>query len=142
MSIEVDGIGSLVSRLGDIPDDVADELRPTLRRIGSDLHRKSLTVAPFLEGDLRAAGFADPIGGGHTPGVEVGYNGPRDYLAVQHEGGWRNLIAWGREMGPTRIENYTTPGTGPKFLERPWLENKGRYSEALQDAARRGLRRG
>jgi len=131
--LRVDGADRLISKLGAMPGRVEGEVKRTLPRIGADLQGKSQRVAPMRESDLRAHAFFRLIPG---LGVEVGYEG-LPYIIPQHEGGWLNHMG---KNGPVDIENYTTPGTGDKFLERPFMENKPRYKDAVKDAARKGVR--
>jgi hypothetical protein len=137
MGFGVEGVDRLVGKLEAMPARVKFSVVSELDDIGKDLKADSQAVAPFEEGDLRAQAYSGVFESGDDPYLEMGYDGPRDYLLVQHEGGWRNFMG---QYGPKRIENYTTPGTGPKFLERPWLENKPRYKVAVKDAVRKGLR--
>lgn len=137
MSMRAEGFDRLAAKLEASPGRVESEFRTTMSRIGLDLYGKSIRRAPFEEGDLRAAGDWDLHGAKFSPELEVFYDGPPGYLLVQHEGGWENFMG---QYGPKQIENYTTPGTGPKFLEGPFLENKPRYKQAMRSAARKGLR--
>jgi hypothetical protein len=137
MPIRVEGVERLVAKLDRITPSVYDELGDELDSIGSDLKAKSVSVAPFREGDLRESAYHNLHASYPDLEMTVGYDGPPDYLLVQHEGGWENFMG---EYGPKRIENYTTPGTGPKFLENPWTQNKAQYKRRSQQAARRGLR--
>lgn len=137
MGFRVEGLNGLVAKLEAIPGQAAGEMRDEMERIVKDAEGKSVRVAPFEDGDLRASSYSFVDGPRMRPVGEVGYIGPEGYLLVQHEGGWENFMG---KYGPKRIENYTTPNTGPKFLEAPWLENKPRYQVAIKDAVKRGLR--
>jgi len=95
----------------------------------------------FVDDEFMAA--ADPAGGNPTPttsfnpGVSedeptmtVGFNTP--YAAVQHEGH--------RADGSHEIKNYTrTDGRGPKFLERPLIEQAAKWLRILAERVRKGL---
>lgn len=138
MASSLVGLEKLNKRLDAIPRRVRDEVHDELEDIGKDLKEASQGVVPYDQGDLRDAAYSRPSKHENGASVEVGYEG-LPYIIVQHEGGWRNLVAWGREMGPTRIRNYTTPGTGPKFLEAPFAERKAQYKVRIRNAAIRGL---
>jgi len=135
--VRVQGVDRLIGKLGAIPSNTESEVADELEDVGEELQADSQAVAPFEEGDLRVAAYHDVAHVGDTVTLVVGYLGPRDYLLVQHEGGWENFMG---QYGPKEIENYTTPGTSDKFLERPWLENKPRYKQAVKEATKRGLR--
>jgi len=85
---------------------------------------KSIAVTPEEWGALRGSGTVKPLNGGKTQ--EIAYGGAAaPYALVQHEapGGW----------------NYTTPGTGPKYLETPLRENADKVLKLLNEATKRGL---
>lgn len=105
--------------------------------IGKDLKEASQAVVPYKLGDLRDAAYHE-VSGGDEPELEVGYRG-LPYIWVQHEGGWINHM--GRN-GPVRIENYTTPGTGAKYLETPFAERKEGYAHDLANAVVKPLKEG
>lgn len=117
------GVNKLVMRFTAASRQTEFQTVSTLDEIGKDLLGKSKEVTPKDEEDLRDSGYAGVFQGPEGPMLEVGYQ--TDYALRLHE-----------EL----FENYTTPGTGPKYLERPFLENQSRYREMLMDAARRPLR--
>ncbi len=121
--VDSGGVTKLRHKFSEISRLTETETTTTLEDIGRDLLTKSRAVTPKDTGDLRASGYYDITRGQEGPALEVGYT--KEYAIYQHE----NLF-----------ENYTTPGTGPKYLENPFLENKGRYVEMLRDAARRPIR--
>ncbi len=138
--MRLEGVDRLTRKLNASPARVERRAKDTLSDVGADLKGRSQSVAPYRPGEsdhLRDHAFSEVSSGRGGPELQVGYEGPQDYLLVQHEGGWLNFM--GTE-GPKRIENYTTPGTGPKFLETPYLENKNRYKREIADAVRRALR--
>lgn len=77
------------------------------------VHGEAVQLAPLETGRLRESARVDTERDDENGyRREVSFNTP--YAAVQHEGGW--------ETGPLaghRIRRYTTPGTGPKYLEAP-----------------------
>ncbi len=88
-----------------------------LNEAANDLKVHSLQITPMEFGPLRASVEVDRANHQHLR-AQVSYN--TKYAAAQHEG----------EMTYTRADgtivhwvarNYTTPGTGSKFLERPLL---------------------
>lgn len=116
------GVNKLQHRFTLVSKLTEKETIKELEDIGHDLKRKSQDVVPYREGDLEASAYVNRFWENGNPYVEVGYRAP--YALRLHE-----------EL----FDNYTTPGTGPKFLERPYLANKGRYAEQLKSAGRRAL---
>lgn len=143
MSMSLEGADRLQRKLDALPDNVNDEVYDEIRDFGDDVKDRSKERAPYRPGDsdhLRDHAYSHPSKTPNGAECEIGYDGPQDYLMVQHEGGWLDLVAWGVHYGPTRIENYTTPGTGPKFLEAPFAEMKPEGRARITGAAKRGLR--
>ncbi|MDP9488510.1 MAG: minor capsid protein [Actinomycetota bacterium] len=137
MSISTDGFDRLAARFVSAANAAPKAGASAMEEVGKDLKAASRAVVPYEQGDLRDAAYSS-VSGGDDPELEVGYSG-LPYIWVQHEGGWINHM--GRN-GPVRIENYTTPGTGAKYLEGPWAENKERYAEEIAEAVVRPLKEG
>lgn len=102
-----------------------------------DLLRESRDLAPLKGGTLRKTSGKDVD---VTPkGVvgEVYFNATEEkksgevvnYALITHELG---------EVGES-YKNPTTPGTQPKYLERPLMENAERYKKMIADGIRKGL---
>lgn len=138
MSITVRGLDRLSARWNGITDLVEASLDSEITDVANDVLDESQALAPYLTGDLRDSAFLKSSR--KRGGVEVtfGYEG-LPYILVQHEGGWNDLVAWGVHYGPTKIRNYTTPGTGKKFLERPWAASLPATKKRLQDATKRAI---
>jgi len=104
----------------------------------------SINTAPVVEATLRGSGSVHvngklvgtspntgagtpntgPVDHGTMPEALVGYNSP--YAAYQHEGQRRD--------GSHKIKKWSQKGTGPKFLERPGIENADEYKRIIADA--------
>lgn len=140
MSIRVEGVDRLTRKLDAMPQRTIDSVYDEMEDIGEDLKAVSQQRAPMLTGELRAQAYVTSSRGVNSASVEVGYDGPEGYLIPMHEGGWRNLRAWGNDYGPTRIEKWTTPGSGPKFIEGPFAETLAVNRRRIRNAVRRGLR--
>ncbi|MNV37910.1 hypothetical protein D3C71_1294440 [compost metagenome] len=99
-----------------------------------DLLAKSRDEAPLDEGTLRMTAFTE------VSANDNGAEGAVYYSAVnQSEGGERyNYALRLHEMA--RFKNPTTPGTRPKYLERPLKANAKRYNKMIASAIRKGLR--
>ncbi len=124
------GVTRLARRFRGIATLTEKETVKTLEDIGEDLKRKSQAVVPYDEGDLHDSAYVNRSSENGNPYVEVGYRAP--YALYVHE------QIHGSYQGPP--VNYTTPGTGGKYLENPYLQERGRYAEMLKDAGRRPIR--
>ena len=137
--MKIEGLGRYKAKVEASPGRVRRGVVAAMNTIGPDLKRRSQAVAPYRPGDTehlrdKAYHFVGVSGG--DPFVEIGYEGPADYLLVQHFGGWESFMGTGERK---EITNYTTPGTGPHFLSGPWLANKEGYARDVMDAMREGL---
>lgn len=105
-----------------------------MRDAVDDLLATSRDEAPLDEGTLRMTAFNEVS----ADGEEV--VGTVTFSAVnQSESGERYNYALNlHEMGS--FKNPTTPGTRPKYLERPLKANAKRYKRMIADAIRKGLR--
>lgn len=119
------GVSKLQYRFKHISELTEKETVKELKEIGEDLKAESQDVVPYREGDLRNSAYVNQFWEDGNPYVEVGYRA--EYSIAVHE-----------NLDPN-VE-WTTEGTGPKFLERPYAANKTRYAERLKDAGRRALR--
>jgi len=89
---------------------------------------KSIPVTPFDTGDLRRSAFVSrPKFEGNAVEVELGYGGfASKYALAVHE--------------MPKSTNWSEPGTGPKYLERPFDAAKRGQAKRLQrDAMSRFL---
>jgi hypothetical protein len=132
----------LEKRLRVIEKTVPDEMDEARRESAKDLLERVRNRTPMAPlpggGDLR-----DDLNVSHGPRESrVGFSPGKssDYAWVQHEGGWVDFMGSEHPDTSKKIENYTTPGTGPKFLEGPMLENRARYKRNIAQAVKRGLK--
>jgi len=94
-----------------------------LERCAFDLQGKSQQQAPIDTGDLRANCSVSPLKvEGSRLEVRVGYDLP--YAIVQHE----------------RLDFKHPKGGGPKYLENPFNENKGKYQAYIEKVVKDTLR--
>ncbi len=107
-----------------------------LQRSGNDLLGRAVSLAPLRDSDLRESGHVEPAEGvrhdaAHRPYVDVIFN--QVYAAAQHEGAPGPPASWAHK---TELD-YTTPGTGTKYLEGPLLELAARYEAVIGAAVKR-----
>lgn len=116
MNITVIGLPKLQKVLKDIPIQANEAVFKELGLITQDLKGKSQRLAPKDTGDLRGSAFAEVERGmlGNIEGT-VGFT--EIYSLIQHE-----------EVGYRH-----TDGTS-KFLETPYKENAGKYTQDIGDA--------
>ncbi|WP_051236444.1 hypothetical protein [Paenibacillus pinihumi] len=97
-----------------------------------DLLRRSRELAPLDKGILRMTAWSEVT---EKDGV---VEGAVYYSAVEKDGNGRfNYALRTHEMG--EYKNPTTPGTQPKYLERPYKENVERYRDEIAAAIRKEL---
>lgn len=130
MKVKVEGRKQLAAKLQSARKDVGVRLRKARVECAEDLLTTSIPVTPMSAevgaGELRRSGYAD-----HVSLPDTSIVGFSDPIAIYvHE-------RLAREDG-SPIQ-YTTSGTGPKFLEGPFLANRRRYANYMIDEARKGL---
>lgn len=105
----------------------------------------SRNLAPLSDGGgvLRMSGHSEVTTNGDVVEGEVFYSatetsksGERvNYALITHE------LHSGDGFSGIRFKDPTTPGTTPKYLERPLKQNADEYREMIAKAIREGLRR-
>lgn len=120
----------LAQKLRRAAEDTPGLVRRARIEAAEDLLAKALPRTPLsakrypsdpVPGELRASGYVDHET--HPDASEVGFSA--EHALPVHQ--------------MPEDYDFTTPGTGPKFLEGPFLENRDRYVEIIKDAAREGL---
>lgn len=118
-------------------ENVPDAAQRAVRECAEDLLDTAMPGVPLsvkrypsdpAPGELRQSGYVDHDT--HPDGSEVGFSAP--YAYIVHE--------LGIEFYKGYDINWSTPGTGAKYLEKPFVANKGRYAKYVKDEARRALR--
>lgn len=99
-----------------------------------DLLDKARNEAPLEEGTLRMTAFSDVKRNGDEVEGEVVFSAVNEST----KGERANYALILHEM--ERFKNPTTPGTRPKYLERPLKANAKRYSRMIAAAVRRELK--
>lgn len=99
-----------------------------------DLLTQSREEAPLDKGTLRMTSGKDVTVDGGVVSGEVFFSATEQ----SKSGGRYNYALRVHEMG--EFKNPTTPGTRPKYLERPLKANAKRYNGMIASAIRKGLR--
>lgn len=120
----------LAKKLRKAADDTPDLVEQARRENAEDLLAKALPRTPLsarryesdpVPGELRSSGYVDHAS---VPDAsEVGFSA--EYARIVHD--------------MPEDNDFTTPETGPRFLEEPFLENRDRYMERYEDAIKKGL---
>lgn len=121
--MKFEGLSKLRSKLQRAGRSVESRIEQARKEAAEDLLERSIAVTPMETGTLRASGFVEHDEDSST----VGFGGPAAPYAV-----------YPHEMVEGHL-NWTTPGTGAKYLERPYLENRDRYAADIKDAAKGAL---
>lgn len=110
--LHVNGLDELNRKLGQLKSKNKKEFDKVITDIAIDFSSKASNSAPVLYGDLRGElSIPKKV----KDGYEIGSSLP--YTRRQHECTW-----------------YNHPrGGGPKFLERPFNENKGKYIKRVEE---------
>lgn len=119
IKITLEGRRRLAAKLSESVRRTDAGVNRAVAEAGEDLLAKTLPVTPLLTGELRQSGFVD-----HAPGeAVVGFSAP--HALYVHE-------------MPAHY-NFTTPGTGPKYLQNTFSRERSRYVRHIQQAARGGI---
>ena len=121
------GAKKLTRRLERMEKGIPAAVKAAVKESREHLAVESARVCPVDTTKLVSAQYDVPLDGGM--GAEVGYRDEEDYFRIVHE-----------NLDPDI--NYTKRGSGPKFLETPFLENRDRYAKNIKGAAKKAARRG
>jgi hypothetical protein len=111
---------TVAENLGDLTAGVARATARAAYEVGHILLNNAISVTPMDTGDLRDSGYVTWKGGGGSIEVEVGFGGAAaPYALAVHE--LEGSINW------------SEPGTGAKYLERPFDGMKGKFSQMIAD---------
>lgn len=129
--MEVENLGRLISKLEAAKKGGVKGAELAARLSADDLQSRSVPVTPKREGTLRASANVQP---------ETGVFRTKDGFYVTF--GYDTEYAYAVHELPNEETEWTTPGTGSKYLEGPFAENKPRYAKAIMEATKKGVRGG
>ena len=108
--VELTGVRELVAKLNASPRQVRQACEEGLYRFGEKIMGEAVKVTPKRTGALRASGRVEPPVShwwSHLVSVKLKFGGAAAPYAI-----------YVHEMTGAKV-HWTTPGTGPKFLETP-----------------------
>jgi hypothetical protein len=120
MRIEIHGVPVVLKNIENAFEDIKRNSVKGLIKCQVTLTRKAMPITPLSlgGGNLRGS-YNSPIPKEVLPGVWVAIvENSADYAAKVHE--------------MPEETNWTTEGTGPKFLERPLFENTNEFLELIR----------
>lgn len=127
MKVTLEGRKQLAAKMKKAQADVTTRVNRAVAEVGEALLAEAIPGVPLEHGELRQSGYVD-----HRPGeAVVGFSAPHAVYA--HEMGFSVRP----EAAPI---NWTTPGTGAKFLTGPFLRNRERFANHIKSEARKGFR--
>ncbi|QIN79599.1 hypothetical protein GBA65_14920 [Rubrobacter marinus] len=120
------GAKKLTRRLERMEKGIPAAVRGEVKASREHLAIASARVCPVDTTRLVSAQYDVPTDRGM--GAEVGYRDEEDYFRIVHE-----------NLDPD--VDWQKPGSGPKFLETPFAENRDRYAKNIKGAARKAARK-
>ena len=143
LEFSVDGLDSVLSRIDSVAAAIPPAVTDAYRGFAADLMDESQRRVPFRFGDLHDSAFVDPPeSDGSTLSLTLGYRG-YEYAIYVHEAlegarppspNW----SWTKKAARGEPIEWTTQGTGPKYLEGPANEMEsqlpGRVCDAVSSA--------
>lgn len=121
------GAKKLTRRLGRMEKAIPEAVKAEVKESREHLAIESARVCPVDETTLVSSQYDVPADGGM--GAEVGYGGAAaGYMNIVHE-----------NLDPD--VNWTKPGSGPKFLETPFVQNRDGYAKNIKGAAKKAARK-
>jgi len=136
------GLESLLDTISRLPDFVKDVAGFEAADIAAEVIVKAKEVVPRDAGNLADSGMSDEYVPGNgisiielgmwfgAPGVSVGFGATERTIGKSRRSGAATQMGlhevdpslYALRMHEELFEHYTTPGTGPKYLEKPLLE--------------------
>ena len=128
IKIEITNLKDFEKKMNAFPGQVVEEAALVLREEAEEVMTRSKELVPVDTGTLRSTGHVPPTRRErNTVEVDMAYGGPAAAYAVHvHE----NIKAW---------IHWSVPGTGPKFLERPYVESLQKIPDRLREAFKRAF---
>ena len=122
INVRFTGIEGVQAKLEQLALKLPGAYEAALFEVGHDIKNQSVELVPVKHRTLANAAFVnDPEGEGLGAAVTIGYGGAASAYAIAvHETPSKyDPPSWKGKGGNL---NWSKPGTGPKFLERPFLK--------------------
>jgi hypothetical protein len=127
--IEITNLADFEKKMNAFPGQVIAEAARVLREEAEEVMTRSKELVPVDTGTLRSTGHVPPTRReGNSVEVDMAYGGPAAGYAVHVHENLKAGIHW------------SVPGTGPKFLERPYLAALPGIPAKLIEAFKRAFR--
>ena len=128
IKIEIVNLAEFSKKMDALPGAVLAEAAQTLREEAEEVMTRSKELVPVDTGTLRSTGHVPPTRRErNTVEVDMAYGGPAAAYAVHVHENIKAGIHW------------SVPGTGPKFLERPYIESLQKIPDRLREAFKRAF---
>jgi hypothetical protein len=126
VSVNISGVKGIQSRLARAPQETLQALEGAVYQEAQLIMRDSRPLVPVDTGALRSTGHVQNVQrDGEKVEVSFGYGGPAaPYALTVHE-----------NMDPN--VKWSVPGTGPKYLERPFLERQQGMASRIANRIKR-----
>lgn len=121
LELKITGNKKLTKALKKIADEKRYKLQKATKKAAEHLLIATLKVTPMDTGKLRISGKVKSIKQGYDPVVAVSFSAP--YAGYVHE-------------MPNRSTNWTTPGTGSKFLEKTERVERQNIKKIIRNGVR------
>ena len=112
-------LNDVLRNLNKITKDTEKKAEKQIKKCCEDLLSKAVDITPMDTGELRKSGTTDYDTGTKTGKVSFG-GGAVDYAVAVHE--------------MPNETNWSEPGTGNKFLEKPFKANSEKYLQSIAKA--------
>ena len=120
------GIKNVLANFDRLIDNIEKKTKKAVFECAADLLTESNKETPFNSGDLRKSGKVTMTTYNKGPAGEVSYGDAEvDYAEKVHE---------------IKKKNYTEPGTGWKYLEKPLKRNAIKYKNYIQSEIKKVVR--
>ena len=143
IEIEITNLADFEKKMNAFPGQVIAAAARVLREEAEEVMTRSKELVPVDLGTLRDSGHVPPTKRiGNTIEVEIVYGGEaKEYAVAVHEHlSHHSPPSWFAAEYAGRPVKFSPAGTGPKFLERPYLEAVPRIPARFIEAFKRIFR--
>lgn len=122
--IVLEGLKELIDHVHALPEAIGAKSKDAFNEFAGNVMSQAKQVTPYdperkSGTHLKDTGFIRKAASNTKPTVYLGFSAPHAHLV-------HNDIA-----GKRKASHYSTPGTGPKFLERPFQQKRAALEAAI-----------